>query len=44
MLNGRIVRRDQAASLNHREYQAAYRAMVVGADDRGRAEPMSVSA
>jgi heme exporter protein A len=44
MLNGRIVRRDQAASLNHRDYQAAYRAMVVGADDRGRAPAMSVSA
>jgi heme exporter protein A len=44
MLNGKIIRRDQAASLNHRDFQAAYRAMVVGADDRGRAQPMSVSA
>jgi heme exporter protein A len=44
MLSGRIVRHDQASSLNHREYQAAYRAMVVGVDDRGRPHPMSVSA
>jgi len=44
MLGGRIARRDDAASLDHREYQLAYRAMVVGADDRARVQPMSVPA
>jgi len=43
MLNGRIARRDDARGLDHRVYQADYRAMVLGAIDR-RSERVSVSA
>jgi heme exporter protein A len=34
MLGGRIARRDDARDLDHRAYQADYRAMVLGAQDR----------
>lgn len=44
MLGGRIARRDEASSLDHRTYQADYRAMVLGSGDRFRQPSLSVPA
>ena len=44
MLGGRIVRRDDVASLDHAAFPAAYRSMVVDASDQSANRAMSVPA
>jgi len=44
MLGGRIVRRDDVASLDHAAFPAAYRSMVVDASDQSANRTVSVSA
>jgi heme exporter protein A len=44
MLGGRIVRRDDVASLDHGAFPAAYRSMVLDAANGARLDAVSVSA